>query len=136
MKEEFFSERIKSIARDLYTKFYYYFNEITDSPIHGNTREFDLLTKDERKYILQKVRHIPKALRKINYEVISVKEKPESVNFSDKELDILGEYEYRRIHPISTPWNELPSEDKDNITEYIKSWPEILANSYLKIDMH
>jgi len=136
MKEEFFSERIKSIARDLYSKFYYYFNKITDYPIHGNTREFDLLTKDERKYILQQVRHIPKALRKINYQVISVKERPEAINFSVKELDILGEYEHRRIHPISITWNELPSEDKDNITEYIRSWPEILANSYLKIEMH
>ena len=37
-----------------------------------------------KEYIHSQVRHIPGALTKINYELISVDERPESMQFSDQ----------------------------------------------------
>jgi hypothetical protein len=134
MKDEYFSERIEDIATELYYKQHYYFNEIPKSPIIGNAESYDSLTEVEKDYILKQIRYIPKALRKANYDVISVKEKPETIVFSEKELNILGEYEYNSIHRTRSQWDLLPYESKEKILKYIKSWPEILADSNLKIE--
>ena len=83
---------------------------------------------------------IPSALHKINYDVISVKEKPQAIQFTEKELNILGKYVYkRRVHKKRTdqpqvPWDNLSSDSRNTIIESIKTWPEILAESHFKIE--
>ncbi|WFA10065.1 hypothetical protein [Tissierella sp. Yu-01] len=134
MKDEYFSERIEDIATELYYKQHYYFSQIPENPVVSNTEFYDRLTEIEKNYILQQIRYIPKALRKANYDVISVKKKPETITFSEKELNILGEYEYNRIHRTHSQWHQLPDDSKEKILKYIESWPEILANSNLKIE--
>lgn len=147
MQEEFFSEKIDRLAKELRIKHSYaYENE---------NKTCDKKIKGEKDFIYQQVRHIPLALQKVNYEVISVKDKPEAIQFTEKELNILGEYIHKRSslekkesgwiygheldlerkkHPSLVSWDKLPDEYKENIIEYIKSWPEILANSNFKIE--
>ncbi|KMT21993.1 RyR domain-containing protein [Clostridium cylindrosporum] len=137
MQEEFFSEKIEKLARELYEK---------HIEVYGN---------ENKTSIRRQARHIPIALHKVNYDLISVMEKPEVISFTEKELSILAEYEHKRsslekkeagwtygekldkkkkTHPSLVPWDSLPSEYKDKIIENVKSWPEILANSNFKIE--
>jgi hypothetical protein len=99
--------------------------------------------------------HIPNSLRKIDYDVISVLEKPEVVEFSKRELLILADYEHKRwslekkeqgwtygltideqnkTHPNLVPWDDLPQEEINRIIEDMKTFPKVLANSYFKIE--
>lgn len=128
MKEEYFTERIEIIAKDLYSKTNY-IKDITNSSTHS----YDLLTTNEKNYILNQIRYIPKALRKINYDLVSGKNQPEVINFTENEVKILGEYIYNRINSSYMTWDELSNDDKDKVIEFVNSWPEILANSKLKI---
>ncbi|SHI03620.1 RyR domain-containing protein [Clostridium grantii] len=94
-------------------------------------------------------------MHKINYDIFSVIEKPEVITFSEKEIEILAEYEHKRwslekkeagwkygenldeekkIHPSLVTWDNLCSENKNKIYENVKSWPEILADSNFKIE--
>jgi hypothetical protein len=148
MQEEFFSEKIEKLAKEFLTKqvIAYEFN---------NVKTCGTLTEEDKGYIRNQVKHIPIALQKVNYEIISVKERPQLIEFTEKELNILGEYEHKRntlekkelgwiygstfdIHKKTLPslvsWDKLPMEYKSNIIKNIKNWPEILANSNFKIE--
>lgn len=154
MQEEFFSEKIEKLSKEFLAKHIYVY-ENADRPDERNTKTCELLTEEEKTYIRQQVRHIPIALHRVNYEVISVKEKPEVVKFTEKELNILGEYEHKRsslekkqlgwvygstldknrkTYPFLVSWEKLPHEYRIKNIENIKSWPEILANSNFKIE--
>ena len=154
MQEEFFSEKIEKLAKELQAKNIRVY-ENADKPEGKNTKACDALTEEEKDYIEHQVRSIPIALHKINYDVISVKKKPEVISFTEKELNILGEYEHKRSslekkecgwvygstfdekrkkHPSLVSWDKLPHDYKSKIIENIKSWPEILANSNFKIE--
>ncbi|MBZ9686946.1 Ryanodine receptor Ryr [Clostridium estertheticum] len=151
MQEEFFSEKIEKLAKELLAKHIY----VYENADGRNTKTCEFLTEEEKTYIRHQVRHIPIALHKVNYEVISVKEKPEVVKFTEKELNILGEYEHKRsslekkelgwvygttldknkkTYPYLVYWEKLPYEYRSKIIENVKSWPEILANSNFKIE--
>lgn len=154
MQEEFFSEKIEKLAKELLEKHIYVY-ENADKHDVRNTKASESLTEEEKNYIRHQVRHIPIALHRVNYEVISVKEKPEVIMFTEKELNILGEYEHKRsslekkelgwvygctldekkkTYPFLVLWDKLPYGYKSNIIENIKSWPEILANSNFEIE--
>jgi hypothetical protein len=111
--------------------------------------------KEAKNSIREQVRYIPNVLHKINYDIISVKEKPENIQFTAKELNILAEYDHKRwslqkketgwkygkikdekkkTHPSLVPWDSLPIESKDMIIEKIKAWPNMLAESNFKIE--
>jgi hypothetical protein len=154
MQEEFFSEKIEKLSKELQAKHIPVY-ENTEKPNGSNKKSCDLLTEEEKIYVKHQVRNIPIALHRINYDVISVKEKPEAIKFTEKELNILGEYEHKcsslgkkesgwiygntidekkKTHPSLVSWDKLPYEYKGKIIENIKSWPEILANSNFKIE--
>lgn len=154
MQEEFFSEKIEKLGKDLLAKQVSVYEYTGGSGFIGS-KTCDTLDEEEKLYIRKQVKHIPIALQKINYEIISVKERPQLIEFTEKELNILGEYEHKRISlemkelgwvygiafddvkktlPSLVSWKKLSEEFRDNIKENIKTWPEILANSNFKIE--
>ena len=154
MYDSFFSEKIDSIAAALYhNRALLCESDRKAKQIDGKT--WDHISEEVKKYIHNQVRHIPGALNRIGYELISVNEQPESIKFSDKEVDMLAEYEHKRISlekkeagwkygieydedkkidPMLVSWDNLDSNDQNQIIESIKAWPEILAKSNFKIE--
>ena len=152
MHDAFFSEKIEQLAMDLHDK---YIQLPKDScPEHG-LLPWDQLTEEHQNAIRNLVKHIPDALRQINYDVVSVKEKPEPIEFTDKELRLLAEYEHKRwslekkengwkhcalysepnkLHPLLLPWDSLDAASQNKIMERVTYWPAILAESNFTID--
>ncbi len=144
MQEEFYSEKVEKLAKDLQKAHININNDLRGHII----KDCKAISEEEKIYIHHQVRHIPKALQKVNYEVISVNGKPEAIKFTEKELDILAEYEHKRSSlekkesewaydktlPYLLSYDKLPDEYKNKIKNYIKAWPEILANSNFKIE--
>ncbi|MDF2569956.1 MAG: RyR domain protein [Sporomusa sp.] len=154
MHDAFFSEKIDQLAMDLHNKCVL-LREETHNPTTGCVQPWDELTEDRKITARNLVKHIPNALRKINYDVVSVKEKPDIIEFTDKELQLLAEYEHRRwslekkeagwkycdvlneqkkLHPLLIPWDNLTTSFQDKIIENVKCWPEILRNSNFAIE--
>ncbi|MTI79533.1 MAG: Ryanodine receptor Ryr [Firmicutes bacterium] len=154
MQDTFFSEKIEKLAMDLHNMHKELYKDTLD-PSLIFMQPWKELNEEYKNSIRDEVKHIPNALHKINYEIMSVKEKPEIISFTERELDILAEYEHKRwslqkkeegwkygdkvdekkrTHPSLVPWGSLSMDKKNSIIEYIKAWPEILANSYFKIE--
>ena len=154
MYDSFFSEKIESIAAGLYHK-RAILCENDSKSILEEGKKWDDISKEVKEYIHNQVRHIPGALNKINYELISVHEKPENLMFSDSELKILAEYEHKKFYvekkeagwrcgltydegkktdPMLVSWDSLEKDYQNHIIESIKAWPEILAKSHFKIE--
>ncbi|HVJ50302.1 RyR domain-containing protein [Desulfitobacterium sp.] len=154
MRDTFFSEKIEKLARDLNYK---NITALSESlPNNLNPRKaWENLSEELKNSTRDQIRHIPSALQKVNYDLISVKEKPETIQFTNKELDILAKYEHKRrslkekeagwkwgeqfddqkkTDPSLTPWESLSSDAQNRIIENIKPWPEILAGSNFKIE--
>jgi hypothetical protein len=154
MRDTFFSEKIEKLARDLHFK-------------HTPTSEKDILdplklwnmwdnlSEEHKKSLRDQIRHIPSALQKINYDLISVMEKPETIQFTDHELDVLAKYEHKRkslkqkeegwkwgehfdslkkTDPSLVPWESLSRDAQNQIIANIRPWSEILADSNFKIE--
>ena len=92
-------------------------------------------------------------LLKINYDLVSVNEKQEALEFSLKEVEILaktkhdhwynykkkmnlkfGETKYKKNDPNMVCFEKLSEEKKNEAYEMVRSWPEILAKSNFKLD--
>ena len=154
MYDSFFSEKIDNIAAALYhNRALLCESDRKAKQMNGET--WDHLSEEVRKYIHNQIRHIPGALSRIGYELISVNEQPESIKFSSNELDMLAEYEHKKISlekkvdgwkygseydennkkdPMLVSWDNLDSNNQNQIMESIKAWPEILAKSNFKIE--
>ena len=154
MSDTFFSEKVDSIAAALYHKRALLCEGDRKEKI-DNGKKWDHINEEVKDYIHHQVRHIPAALNKINYELISVDERPESIQFSNHEVDMIAEYEHERISlekkeagwkygidydedkktdPMLVSWDSLDGDNKNHIIESIKAWPEILVKSNLKIE--
>ena len=154
MYDSFFSEKIESIAAALYNNRALLCESDRKAKL-VNGKTWDHISEEVKKYIHNQVRHIPGALNKINYELISVNEQPENIKFSDKEVEILAEYEHKKFSlekkeagwkfgidydedkktdPMLVSWDSLDKNDQNHIIESIKAWPEILAKSNFKIE--
>ena len=154
MYDSFFSEKIESIAAALYNNRALLCESDRKAKL-VNGKTWDHISEEVKKYIHNQVRHIPGALNKIDYELISVNEQPESIKFSDKEVEILAEYEHKRFSlekkeagwkfgidydedkktdPMLVSWDSLDKNYQNHIIESIKAWPEILAKSNFKIE--
>ena len=154
MYDSFFSEKIESIAAALYQKRAILCeNDIVGKFVDGRT--WDDINVEVKQYIHSQVRHIPGALTKINYELISVDEQPENMQFSDHEVETLAEYEHKKFSlekkeagwkygiefdedkktdPMLVSWDSLDEIYQNHIIESIKAWPEILAKANFKIE--
>lgn len=156
MYDAFFSEKIEKLAMALYYNRIILNEEYCISLSTSiSTTPWEELSEEIKNSTRDQVRHIPSALHKAHFELISVQEKPETIIFTDKELSILAEYEHnrwclykresgwkyskifnreRKTHSLLVSWENLPDTSKDLIFENIKSWPIILANSNFKIE--
>jgi hypothetical protein len=154
MHDAFFSEKVEKLAMNLHSK-HRMLHDDSDVINFSWLKPWAELDEEAKNSIRDQVRYIPNVLHKINYDIISVKEKPENIQFTSKELDILAEYEHKRwslhkkeagwkygkvkdekkkTHPSLVPWDSLPIENKDMLIEKIKAWPNMLADSNFKIE--
>ena len=154
MYDSFFSEKVDSIAAALYQKREGLCeNDPKAERVSGEA--WDDIKEEVKKYIHSQVRHLPAALTKINYELISVDERPENGKFLDHEVEILAEYEHKKFtlekkeagwkygkeydeekktDPLLVAWDHLNETYQKHIIESIRAWPEILARAHFKVE--
>lgn len=154
MRDAFFSEKIEKLAKDLHYNNMVLGNE-TYELFLSCMQPWEELREEFKNSFRDQIKNIPNALQRINYDIISVIEKPEIIKFTEGELNALAEYEHdwwlsqkkeegwkygnivdegRKIHPLIMSWNTLPDDYRRNIIDSIAAWPKILANSNFKIE--
>ncbi|WP_010236822.1 RyR domain-containing protein [Clostridium arbusti] len=152
MQDAFFSEQIEKLAMNIYKK-----HQMlkTNSEYKDFTKLWHSLDEDVKNSSIDQIRHIPDALHRVNYDIVSVKEKVSAIKFTAKELNTLASYEHKRwclqkkeagwtyaetknseekTHPSLVAWDMLPEDRKKRVIETVKFWPEILADAYFKIE--
>lgn len=138
MHDAFFSEKIETLALAIHKKYSILnIDNPTVAPDLVNPWEF--LSGDLKNYYREHVKNIPNALLQIHYDLISVKEKPEAIKFTEAELKKLVDFEFKRcvlnksdnVYRIS---DSLLEDEINKIYQMIIFWPEILANSNFKIE--
>ncbi|SEW43099.1 RyR domain-containing protein [[Clostridium] fimetarium] len=154
MKDTFFSEKIETLAKDLHNSRLENHRELPDLDLPCK-HYWELTDEDYKETLRSRVKNIPDALQKIKYDLISVKEKCEIIEFTEAELNILSVNEHKqwslekkekgwvygsiideknKTHSSLVSWMILPKEEKDKIMKDIKAWPKILADAKLKIE--
>lgn len=152
MQDAFFSEKIEKLAMDIYKK-----HEMMKIGSNGKdyTQLWHSLDEDIKDSSIDQIKHIPDALHKVNYDIVSVKEKVNAIKFTEKELNTLASYEHKRwclqkkesgwiygetknlqtkTHPSLVAWEMLPEDRKKRVIDTVKFWPEILADANFKIE--
>jgi len=154
MHDAFYSEKIESLAIAIYEK-NRVFNENISNIMGDAIMLWQDLSEELKNSNRNQAKDIPNALLKINYEVVSVKDKPVFKEFTIKELEILAEEEYTRLYhlkkksgwkygtvkdnidktdPTLVSWGKLIEERKKKVYQVVKIWPEILAESNFKLE--
>jgi len=151
MHDAFYSEKIEELAIAIHKK-YLSFNRGNED---NNTMlvSWNKLNEDVKNYYREQVKHIPNSLLKINYDLVSVNENREILEFTQQEMEILAKSEYTHWYsyrkkmnlkcnenkyskrdPNLVCWEKLSEEKKNEAYEMVKVWPEILAKSNFKLD--
>ncbi|MHC6180866.1 Ryanodine receptor Ryr [Clostridium sp. JNZ X4-2] len=142
MRDEFFNEKVEQLSVALnysYIVIHKSKDEVDSSP----DKYWQVLSESQKDSIRDNIRHIPDILYKVYYDLISVseKEKPEVIEFTEKELNILAKYEHeywlmtkKETDSSMLSWDSLSNDSKNKIIDYIKCWPKILANANFKIE--
>jgi RyR domain. len=154
MRDTFFSEKIEKLAKDLHNSRIENHSEQPDINLTCKD-SWEMLDEEYKDTLRSRVKNIPDALQKIKYDLISVKEKCEIIEFTEIELNVLAVNEHKqwslekkekgwvydstineekKTHSSLVSWMLLPKEEKDKIMKDIKAWPKILADSKLKIE--
>lgn len=154
MHDAFYSEKIESLAVAIHEK-YRVINENNKNMDEDFIMPWQELSEELKISNRDQAKNIPNVLLKISYDIVSVKESPEFIEFTMKELDVLAENEHMRWYrhrkragwkhgklkdnrkktdPALVPWDYLPEEKKNKVYQMVKVWPEILAKSNFKIE--
>jgi len=154
MHDTFFSEKIESLSMAIHEK-YRELNESTRNVEFEFLKKWEELDEDLKESVRNQARVIPDALLTINYDVVSVKEMPAILHFTEKELNMLAEYNHTQWYryqkragwkkdnvknkkaktdPALVKWNNLSKEKKYKVYQMVTIWPEILANANFKIE--
>jgi len=154
MHDTFFSEKIESLSMAIHEK-YRELNEYATNVDPDFLKKWEDLDEDLKESARNQARLIPNALLTINYDVVSVKETPEVLEFTEKELEILAAYEHThqcrylkgigwkkgtlldknsKTNPSLVNWVSLPKEKKYKVCQMVSIWPEILANANFKME--
>ncbi len=154
MHDAFYSEKIEELAEGIHEKYIVIHKGNIDID-KNNLLPWNELSEECKIYYRKQAKHIPNYLLKINYDVVSVKEKLETFEFNQKELETLAEIEHTDWHNYRKKialkcggvknnnikydsslkcWEELSQEMKNKAYEMVKCWPEILAKSNFKIE--
>lgn len=153
MHDAFYSEKFERLATDLHR--HTLLNNDKNASNSYCIKSWETLGNELKESIYEQIKHIPDALYRIGYDIISVKEKLEAVTLTERELMTLAEYEHERwllqkkdagwkldtiideekkLHPLLVPWKKVPDHNRNELIVTIKFWPEILANSNFKIE--
>ncbi|WP_378954797.1 RyR domain-containing protein [Pelosinus sp. sgz500959] len=154
MHDTFFSEKIESLSIAIHEKY----RELNEGNLNVDSdflKKWEELDEDLKESARSQARRIPNALLTINYDVVSVKETPPILEFTEKELDMLAIYEHtswcryqknigwkkgdvkdkmQKTNPTLVNWRILPKEKKNMVYQMVTIWPEILANANFKIE--
>ncbi|WP_346353811.1 RyR domain-containing protein [Azotosporobacter soli] len=154
MHDTFYSEKIESLSMAIH-ELYRSLNERNPYVSSALTKVWDELDEEPKLFAREQAKHIPDALLRINYDVVSVKEKPPAIEFTESEMDILAAYEHsywlrykkangwkkgeamdweKKTDPDLVRWESLSPDKKYNVYKMVKSWPEMLANANFKIE--
>lgn len=154
MHDAFFSEKIESLAIALHEKYRMCNQNDSESDVDA-LKPWDELDEEIKNAARNQVRRIPNALLKINYDVVSVKERPDVVVFTKNELSTLASYEHaywrrekkdngwkagqvknhhEKTDPYLMPWDHLADDKRNKVYQLVTFWPEILANANFKIE--
>lgn len=154
MHDTFYSEKLESLSMSIHQT-YCLLNERNPYINQRMIKKWEDLEEEFKHFAREQAKHIPDALIKINYDVVSVKDVPEPIEFTPEELDILviSEHSYwyqqkksngwkrgevfdsqKKTDPDLVKWDLLPHHQKHNAYEIIKSWPEILAKANFTIE--
>jgi len=154
MHDAFYSEKIESLAIAIHERC----RELNEDS--GNLNgdiiiPWEDLSEELKNSNRNGAKNIPSALLKINYDVVSVKEKPKFKDFTIKEIDILAQNEHMRLYrfrkkagfkygevkdynkktdPTFVHWDKMSEKQKKKVYQMVKIWPEILAKSNFKIE--
>ncbi len=154
MHDTFFSEKVESLAIAIHERD----REMNQHDLNVDPeflKKWEDLTEDLKESVRAQARRIPDALLTVNYEVVSVKEKPTFAAFTETELHRLAAYEHSnwysyqkkagwkkaavkdrltKTDPALVNWNALPQANKYRVYQIVAIWPEILANANFIIE--
>lgn len=154
MHDTFFSEKIESLSMAIHERY----RELNDSTTNVESdflKSWEDLDEDLKELARSQAKIIPNALLSINYDVVSVKETPEILEFTEKELDLLAAYAHThrcrylkstgwkkgntldnqaKTSPTLVNWVSLPKDKKSLSYQMVSIWPEILVNANFKIE--
>nr|WP_092074168.1 RyR domain-containing protein [Dendrosporobacter quercicolus]NSL47709.1 Ryanodine receptor Ryr [Dendrosporobacter quercicolus DSM 1736]SDM79967.1 RyR domain-containing protein [Dendrosporobacter quercicolus] len=154
MHDAFFSEKIDGISLALHEKL---LSLTKDQPEIDAwlRRPWAELDEDIKNAFRNQAKRIPNVLLKINYDVVSVKETPEAIEFTDKELAMLAPVEHKlwckqqkaagwrygphkdrqqKTDPALVAWEALTEEKRKQMIQMIRIWPEVLVKANFKIE--
>lgn len=154
MHDVFYSEKIESLASAI-------FEMLQETMATGGAshepakRGWGTLPEKEKNFYREHVRQIPDAMVLLQYDIVSVIEKPEAIKLSQKEMRSLAEFthenwftqrkesgwkfgevydEQLKTDPKMVSWDALNEEWKNHISFMVKQWPAILANAHFKVE--
>jgi hypothetical protein len=91
-------------------------------------REWENLDKDIRKSNLEQVAYMARILESVGYNVAPIGQYSESIQFSEEDLDALGEMEHGRwnIERLQQGWRYGKDRDPDKRTSpYLIRWEDL-----------
>lgn len=150
MQEEFYCEKINSLSCFLVNQTRKQLEGSVYREQYGKS-ELKLMSK----WIYEQVKHIPQILYKADYELSSVSDTSNAVEFSQHELNFFAQLQHelwlkdrkregwkygssleeeKLLSPFITSWDSLNEDTKNLIIQYVSLWPEALLFSRLKIE--
>lgn len=154
MHDVFFSEKIESLAYAIYEMIQNMMGK--DSIGHETVKShWETLPEEERNYYREHIKQIPDAMILLQYDIVSMIEKPEAIKLSEKEICSLAEFtheywfaqrkelgwKFGEIHdeqlktdPNMVSWDLLNEEWKKHTCSMVEKWPAILANAHFKME--
>lgn len=151
MHDAFYSEKIEELSIAIHNNYL----SLNKEKVENSELlvPWNKLNEDVKNYYREQVKSIPNSLLKINYDLVSVNEKLEAIEFTQREVEILaktkhdqwynykkklnfkaGEAKYKKDDPNLVCFEKLSKEKKEETYEMIKIWPEILAKSNFKLE--
>lgn len=154
MHDVFYSEKIESLA---YAIFDMIQKAAEKDGISQETikRRWEALPEEERNFYREHIRQIPDAMVKLQYDIVSVIERPAAAKLSEKEVRSLAEFTHEhwftqrkelgwkfgvtrderlKTDPCLVSWDALNEEWKKRIGSMVEKWPAILANAHFKVE--
>lgn len=113
------------------------------------------LPEEERNFYREHIRLIPDAMVLLQYDIVSVIEKPAEIKLSEKEIRSLAAYAHehwraqrkdlgwkygelynqqQKIDPRIASWENLNENWKQQISGMVEKWPAVLAAAHFKVE--